>query len=38
VNETDGSWLVLMLFPQILEFQGDALLKYVEPGLYSKRR
>jgi len=38
VNETDGLWLVLTLFPQVLEFPGDAVLKYVEPGLYSKRR
>ena len=38
VNEIAGVRLVLDLFPKILEFHGNAILKYVEPGLYSKKR
>jgi hypothetical protein len=36
VNETSGLWLVHGLFPQVLYFQGDAVLQLVERGLYSK--
>jgi len=38
VNETTGLGLVLSLFPQTIEFTGDMMLQYVEPGLYSKRK
>lgn len=37
LHETSGLRLALGVFPQNLEFQGDAIAKYVEPGLYSKR-
>jgi hypothetical protein len=38
VNETTGLWLVRGLFPQILSFEGDAVLRLVQKGLYRKRR
>jgi hypothetical protein len=38
VNETSGLWLVAGLFPETVEFTGDAVLKLVEPGLYRKDR
>ena len=38
VNETTGLWLVRGLFPQVLPFEGDAVLRLVKKGLYSKRR
>jgi hypothetical protein len=38
VNETTGLWLVRGLFPQVLLFEGDAVLQLVQKGLYSKRR
>jgi hypothetical protein len=38
VNETTGLWLVRGLFPQVLPFEGDAVLQLVQKGLYSKRR
>lgn len=38
VNETTGLWLVRGLFPQVLHFEGDAVLRLVQKGLYSKRR
>jgi hypothetical protein len=38
VNETSGLWLVEGLFPETLEFHGDAVLELVQPGLYRKGR
>jgi hypothetical protein len=38
VTETTGLWLVRGLFPQVLSFEGDAVLRLVEKGLYTKRR
>jgi len=38
VNETTGLWLVRGLFPQVLPFEGDAVLRLVQKGLYRKRR
>jgi hypothetical protein len=38
VNETTGLWLVRGLFPQVLPFEGDAVLRLVKQGLYRKRR
>jgi hypothetical protein len=38
VHETPGWRLARALFPQVIEFTGDAVLKLVEPGLYTKRR
>jgi len=37
VNEIPGLWLVLSELPETIEFRGDAVLQYVEPGLYTKR-
>jgi len=36
VNETIGLPLALSLFPQVLEFVGDAVLSLAEKGLYHK--
>ena len=36
VNEIMGINLVRQMFPQLLDFQGDAVLQLVEPGLYRK--
>ena len=38
VNEIAGLRLVRSLFPETVEFKGDAVLQLVEPGLYSKLR
>ncbi len=38
VDETPGLGLVLSLFPQTIDFTGDMILQYVQPGLYSKRK
>jgi hypothetical protein len=38
VNEIIGLPLALTVFPQVYEFQGDAVLELVEPGLYRKSR
>ena len=36
MNEIIGLPLALSLFPQVLEFQGDAVLQLVERGVYRK--
>ncbi len=36
VNEIIGLPLVMGLLPQVLEFQGDAVLELVERGVYRK--
>ena len=38
VNETARARLALELFPQLLHFEGDAVLQLVQPGLCAKRR
>jgi hypothetical protein len=38
VNEIDGLRLVRQVFPQKLEFQGEAILQFVESGVYRKHR
>lgn len=38
VNEISGLNLVRSLFPQVIEFTGDMVLKHVQPGLYSKKK
>lgn len=38
VHENEGLELALSLFPQAIEFEGDAVLQHVKPGLYSKKR
>src|ERR1700720_1901189 len=36
VDEIMGSPLLVNVFPKLYEFQGDAVLELVEPGLYQK--
>jgi len=36
VNEITGLPLALSIFPQVFDFQGDAVLQLVERGLYHK--
>ena len=36
VNETVGLGLVLQSFPQVLTFEGEAVLQFVEPSVYRK--
>lgn len=38
VNEISGSKLLLRIFPQTIDFAGDAVLSLVEKGLYKKSR
>src|SRR5262249_50683307 len=36
VNEISGWRLALSVFPEVYDFSGDAVLGFVEPGLYRK--
>jgi len=36
VNEIDGLPLALDLLPEVVGFEGDAILVLVKPGLYTK--
>lgn len=38
VNQIIGLPLALTVFPQVIEFTGEAVLELVEPGLYRKSR
>lgn len=38
VNQISGLRLALSIFPQRLDFKGNAILDRVTPGLYSKRK
>jgi len=38
VHEIMGLDLALEVFPQLVPFEGDAVLRFIEPGLYSKKR
>ncbi len=38
VNEAPGVGLVIRLLPNPLYFQGEEVLRFVEPGLYKKHR
>lgn len=38
LHENEGLELALSLFPQAIEFEGDAVLQHVKLGLYSKKR
>jgi len=36
LTETTGLSLALSIFPQVYDFEGDEVLKLIEPGLYKK--
>lgn len=38
VHEAKGLHLIKLLFPQVIEFDGDAVLSLMEAGLYRKQR